>query len=108
MTGYESYLSSLPPKPEYIREVVYPYCGNPLYAMLRERGILVETERKMTAKILSAADGASTYQMEDGGIAEVMPNKYSGAEIIVIIPPEQVQAYRRYQSPLPFWAWSTG
>ena len=42
------------------------------------------------------------------GIAEVMPNKYSGAEVIVIIPPEQVQAYRRYQSPLPFWAWSTG
>lgn len=108
MNGYESYLSSLPPKPEYIREVVYPHCGNPLYAMLRERGILVETERKMAAKILSAADGASTYQMEDGGIAEVMPNKYSGAEVIVIIPPEQVQAYRRYQAPLPFWAWSTG
>lgn len=108
MIRYESYLSSLPPKPEYIREVVYPYYGNPLYAMLRERGILAETEQTMTAKILSAADGASTYQMEDGGIAEVMPNKYSGAEVIVIIPPEQVQAYRRYQSPLPFWAWSTG
>lgn len=107
MTGYESYVSGFPPEPEYTREVVYPYHDKPLNAMLRERGILVETE-KLTAKLLSAADGATTYQMENGGIAEVMPDKYSGAEVILIIQPEQVQAYNRYHAPLPFWLWSIG
>lgn len=107
MTGYDAYKSNFPAKPEYIREVVYPCPVNPLNQMLRERGIVVETEAK-TAKILSAADGATSYQMEDGGIAEVLPDKYSGANVIVIIPPEQVHVYRRYQAPLPFWAWSIG
>lgn len=87
--------------------MVYPYHDNPLNTMLRDRGILVET-KKRTAKILSASDGATTYQMKNGGIAEVMPDKYSGAEVIVIIPPDQVQAYIRYHAPLPFWAWSMG
>ena len=106
MNGYESYFSSFPPEPKYTREVVYPYYNKPLNTMLRERGVLVETE-KLTAKILSAVDGATTYQMADGGIAEVMPDKYSGAEVIVIIPSDQVQVYHRYHAPLPFWAWST-
>lgn len=108
MNGYESYVSSFPPEPEYTREVVYPTFKQPLNAWLRAHGVLVETQRRLGAKILSASDGAKVYQTEDGGIAEVMPDKYSGAEVIVIIPPEQVSAYRQYHAPLPFWAWSMG
>lgn len=107
MTGYESYVSSFPPKPEYTREVLYPHTDFPLYSMLRARGVLVETETR-TAKILSAADGALSYQMKNGGVAEVMPDTLSGAEVLIIIAPDQVTAYRRYQAPLPFWAWSMG
>lgn len=107
MDGYESYLSGFRAAPEYKREVLYPSFDEPLNAMLRKRGVMVETE-KHSAKILSAADGATSYDMTDGGIAEVMPDKYSGAEVIVTIPPEQVKNYRSYQAPLPFWAWSMG
>lgn len=107
MTGYDSYVSSFPPKPEYKREVVYPSFDEPLNELLRNRGVLLETKR-IGSKILSAADGATTYQMADGGIAEVMPDKYSGVEVLVIVPPDQMDAYRRYKAPLPFWAWSIG
>lgn len=107
MDGYKSYLSGFAPAPEYTREVLYPCPGEPLNTMLRTRGVMVETEMH-NAKILSAADGATTYQMADGGIAEVMPDKYSGVEVLVIVPPDQMDAYRRYKAPLPFWAWSIG
>lgn len=107
MNGYESYLSGFEPAPEYTCEVVYPYFANPLNAILRDRGVLVETAKR-SAKILSAADGATSYQMADGGIAEVMPDCFSGSVVVVIINPEQIPAYRRYKAPLPFWAWSVG
>lgn len=107
MNGYESYFSSFPPEPKHTRVVVYPTFEQPLNAWLRAHGVLIETQR-IEAKLLSAADGATTYRMENGGIAEVMPDKYSGAEVILIIPPDQVQVYHRYRAPLPFWAWSTG
>lgn len=107
MDGYESYLSGFRAAPEYKREVLYPNFGEPLNTILITRGVMVETE-KHSAKILSAADGATSYKMTNGGIAEVMPEKYSGSAVIVTIPPEQVKKYRSYQAPLPFWAWSMG
>lgn len=108
MTGYESYLSSFPPEPEHTRVVVYPTFEQPLNAWLRAHGVLVETRRRVGAKILSASDGAEVYQTEDGGAVEVMPDTWSGAEVVVFIPPDQMDAYQRYRPPLPFWAWSMG
>lgn len=108
MTGYESYLSSFPPEPKHTRVVVYPTFEQPLNAWLRAHGVLVETMQRIGAKILSAADGATTYQMENGGIAEVMPIAYTSDYVVVFIPPDQMAAYRAYHPPLPFWAWSTG
>lgn len=107
MSGYESYVSSFPDKPEYTREVLYPYYGHSLYTMLRKRGIKVETENNCT-KILSSCDGAKSYQMSDGGIAEVMPDQYSGEYVLIVIHPDQASVYRKYQAPLPFWAYSMG
>ena len=107
MSGYDSYLNGFKPAPQHTREVLYPYFGCPLCQMLRDRGVLVESERR-GAKILSAADGAKSYRTEDGGIAEVLTDKYSGASVVVIVPPELVKDYRDYQAPLPFWAWSMG
>lgn len=63
---------------------------------------------KLTAKILSAADGAVSFDMVDGGIAETMSDKYTGDVVLVIVPPEQVPIYKAYQAPLPYWAWCTG
>lgn len=108
MTAYDSYLSTFPPKPEYQKEVLYPwYDDKPLYTTLKERGVLVES-KKLTAKILSAADGAVSFDMVDGGIAETMSDKYTGDVVLVIVPPEQVPIYKAYQAPLPYWAWCTG
>lgn len=108
MTGYESYLSSFPPKPEYTREVVYSTFDQPLNAWLRAHRVLVETMRRIGAKILSAADGAEVYQTNDGGAAEVMPIAYTADYVVVFIPPDQMDTYRAYHPPLPFWAWSMG
>lgn len=107
MNGYESYLNGFQAVPEYTREVLYPSFDEPLNAMLKKRGIMVETEA-YSAKILSAADGATSYKMTDGGVAEVMPDKYSGCAVVVTIQPDQVPSYKAYNSPLPFWLWSMG
>lgn len=108
MNGYESYASSFPPEPEYTREVVYPTFKQPLNAWLRAHGVLVETQRRLGAKILSASDGAKVYQTEDGGVAEVMPDACTEVYVVVFIPPDQMVAYQQYHPPLPFWAWSMG
>lgn len=106
MNGYESYVSSFPPKPEYTREVIYPHAGEPLNAWLRSHGILVDT---MTpgAKILDPAE-ATTYQTTGGGVAEVLEDRYSGAVVVITVSPDQMEVYNKYQAPLPFWLWSMG
>lgn len=107
MTGYDSYVSSFPSKPGYTREVLYPGINAPLYVQLRSRGILVETEKR-GAKILSAADGAVSYQVDGGGVAEVLTDRYSGTAVLITVPVDQVDAYIKYHAPLPFWAWCSG
>lgn len=106
MNGYESYVSSFPPKPEYTREVIYPHAGEPLNAWLRSHGILVDT---MTpgAKILDPAE-ATTYRTTGGGVAEVLEDRYSGAVVVITVSPDQMEVYNKYQAPLPFWLWSMG
>lgn len=106
MNGYESYVSSFPPKPEYTREVIYPHAGEPLNAWLRSHGILVDT---MTpgAKILDPAE-ATTYRTTGGGVAEVLEDRYSGAVVVITVSPDQMEVYNKYQPPLPFWLWSMG
>ena len=105
MDGYTSYLSDFQPAPEYSREVLYPHAGSPLYQQLRARGILPETER-IGGKVLDGT-AARTYRTEGGGIAETLED-LSGAVVLVIIPPEQADNYRRYSQPLPLWAWLAG
>lgn len=107
MTGYDSYKAGFMRKPDFTREVLYPYAGEPLNKMLRDRGVLVETEA-IKAKILSAADGATSYVMENGGAAEILPDKFSGSYVLLTIQPDQMDAYKNYSAPLPFWAWSAG
>jgi len=119
MNGYESYVSSFPPKPEYTREVIYPHAGEPLNAWLRSHGILVDT---MTpgAKILDPAE-ATTYRTTGGGVAEVLEDRYSGAVVaevledrysgavvVITVSPDQMEVYNKYRPPLPFWLWSMG
>lgn len=106
MNGYESYVSSFPPKPEYTREVIYPHAGEPLNAWLRSHGILVDT---MTpgAKILDPAE-ATTYRTTGGGVAEVLEDRYSGAVVVITVSPDQMEIYNKYRPPLPFWLWSMG
>lgn len=106
MNGYESYVSSFPPKPEYTREVIYPHAGEPLNAWLRSHGILVDT---MTpgAKILDPAE-ATTYRTTGGGVAEVLEDRYSGAVVVITMSPDQMEIYNKYRPPLPFWLWSMG
>lgn len=106
MNGYESYVSSFPPKPEYTREVIYPHAGEPLNAWLRSHGILVDT---MTpgAKILDPAE-ATTYRTTGGGVAEVLEDRYSGAVVVITVSPDQMEVYNKYRPPLPFWLWSIG
>lgn len=106
MNGYESYVSSFPPKPEYTREVIYPHAGEPLNAWLRSHGILVDT---MTpgAKILDPAE-ATTYRTTGGGVAEVLEDRYSGSVVVITVSPDQMEVYNKYQPPLPFWLWSMG
>lgn len=106
MNGYESYVSSFPPKPEYTREVIYPHAGEPLNTWLRSHGILVDT---MTpgAKILDPAE-ATTYQTTGGGVAEVLEDRYSGAVVVITVFPDQMEIYNKYRPPLPFWLWSMG
>ena len=105
MDGYTSYLSDFQPAPEYSREVLSPHAGSPLYQQLRARGILPETER-IGGKVLDGT-AARTYRTEGGGIAETLED-LSGAVVLVIIPPEQADNYRRYSPPLPLWAWLAG
>lgn len=106
MNGYESYVSSFPPKPEYTREVIYPHAGEPLNAWLRSHGILVDT---MTpgAKILDPAE-ATTYRTTGGGVAEVLEDRYSGAVVVITVSPDQMEIYNKYRPPIPFWLWSMG
>lgn len=106
MNGYESYVSSFPPKPEYTREVIYPHAGEPLNAWLRSHGILVDT---MTpgAKILDPAE-ATTYRTTGGGVAEVLEDRYSGAVVVITMSPDQMEIYNKYRPPLPFCLWSMG
>ena len=106
MNGYESYVSSFPPKPECTREVIYPHAGEPLNAWLRSHGILVDT---MTpgAKILDPAE-ATTYRTTGGGVAEVLEDRYSGAVVVITVSPDQMEIYNKYRPPLPFWLWSMG
>lgn len=106
MNGYESYVSSFPPKPEYTREVIYPHAGEPLNAWLRSHGVLVDT---MTpgAKILDPAE-ATTYRTTGGGVAEVLEDRYSGAVVVITVSHDQMEVYNKYQAPLPFWLWSMG
>ena len=106
MNGYESYVSSFPPKPEYTREVIYHHAGEPLNAWLRSHGILVDT---MTpgAKILDPAE-ATTYRTTGGGVAEVLEDRYSGAVVVITVSPDQMEVYNKYRPPLPFWLWSMG
>ena len=106
MNGYESYVSSFPPKPEYTREVIYPHAGEPLNAWLRSHGILVDT---MTpgAKILDPAE-ATTYRTTGGGVAEVLEDRYSGAVVVITVSHDQMEIYNKYRPPLPFWLWSMG
>lgn len=106
MNGYESYVSSFPPKPEYTREVIYPHAGEPLNAWLRSHGVLVDT---MTpgAKLLDPAEG-TTYRTTGGGVAEVLEDRYSGAVVVITVSPDQMEVYNKYRPPLPFWLWSMG
>ena len=106
MNGYESYVSSFPPKPEDTREVIYPHAGEPLNAWLRSHGVLVDT---MTpgAKILDPAE-ATTYRTTGGGVAEVLEDRYSGAVVVITVSHDQMEVYNKYQAPLPFWLWSMG
>lgn len=106
MNGYDRYVSSFPPKPEYTREVIYPHAGEPLNAWLRSHGILVDT---MTpgAKILDPAE-ATTYRTTGGGVAEVLEDRYSGAVVVITVSPDQMEVYNKYRPPLPFWLWSMG
>lgn len=106
MNGYESYVASFPPKPEYTREVVYPHAGEPLNAWLRAHGVLVETEKR-GAKILDGVEG-TTYRTVFGGVAEVLSDRYSGEVVVITVSPDQMPAYSKYTPPLPFWAWSMG
>lgn len=48
MTGYESYLSSCPPKPQYRREVYYAHKDAPLIRWLCDQGVDISTERQAT------------------------------------------------------------
>lgn len=106
MNGYESYVSSFPPKPEYTREVIYPHSGEPLNAWLRSHGVLVDT---MTpgAKLLDPAE-ATTYRTTGGVVAEVLEDRYSGAVVVITVSPDQMEIYNKYRPPLPFWLWSMG
>lgn len=106
MNGYDRYVSSFPPKPEYTREVIYPHAGEPLNAWLRSHGILVDT---MTpgAKILDPAE-ATTYRTTGGGVAEVLEDRYSGAVVVITVSTDQMEIYNKYRPPLPFWLWSMG
>mgnify|MGYP006871002082 CR=1 FL=1 len=110
MTGYESYLSSFPPKPQYRREEYYAHGNAPLVQWLRGQGVDISTERRAT-KILCGSDAwARSYTTADGGVVEVRAEPYSciGEYVVVFIYPDDVPAYRQYNPPLPFWAWISG
>lgn len=109
MTGYESYLSSCPPKPQYRREVYYAHKDAPLIRWLCDQGVDISTERQAT-KILCGSDTwARSYTTSDEGVAEVRAEPYSyGEYVVVFVAPDDVPAYRQYNPPLPFWAWIAG
>ena len=106
MTGYDSYLSSLPAKPEYAR---HEYHGSkPLYPWLEEMGAELKTER--SPKIFCTGDGpgcwARAYDRDDGSIIEVRQGLWG--TVYIIIEPQQVAAYKRYEPPMPYWLYSMG
>ncbi len=106
MTGYDSYVSSLPQKPEYTRHEYRG--GKPLYTWLEELGAMLETER--LPKIFGTGDGpgcwARAYDRADGSIIEVRQG-WRGATYI-IIDPQQTAVYGRYEPPMPYWLYSMG
>lgn len=108
MTGYESYVSSAQPKPRYTRDEYYGFYGAPLYKWLVDQGVDISTER-METKIVCGSDAwARSYMTADGGVMEVREEPYSGVYVVIRISPADVQAYRRYNPPLPFLVWISG
>lgn len=109
MNGYDAYLTKFPAKPQYRRVVYYAHAGCPIFRWLSDHGVDVKTERLGT-KILCDVDGwARTYDMNDGGVAEVREEPYNPGEyVIVFIDRSDAEAYRHYYAPLPFWAYSMG
>ena len=105
MNGYDSYLTSLPPKPPYTR--IVEYAGQkPLYDILRDMGALIETENRETKIVCNTDTWARSYRTAVGGVIEVRREGYD--DIIIFIAPEDMQAYKQYVVPMPFWVYITG
>lgn len=102
-TGYDSYVSQFPPKPEYTREVISQW-GKPFYTWAEEHG--GDTDKAVRGtKLLDSVGTSETIPTKDGGFIEAMWDNNAGVIVILLIPPDQAEVYRKYQAPLPLWAY---